>query len=163
MTVSDSVEVAASPEQIWTALADPAQMPRWSPENTGAPVGAGRPLSVGEVFHGTNKRGGARWTTECTVTDSVPGREFAFDVLAIGMKNPRLRGGIAHWSYTLEPNGDGARVTETWTDLRKGWPDWAAAAFDKVATRGSRFCDFQTRNIAKTLSRLKTDFESEAS
>jgi uncharacterized protein YndB with AHSA1/START domain len=160
MTVSDSVEVAASPETIWTALADPAQMPRWSPENTGAPVGAGHPLAVGDVFHGTNKRGGARWTTACTVTASTPGREFAFDVLAIGVKTPRLRGGIAHWSYTLEPSGSGARVTETWTDLRKGWPDWAAAAFDKAATRGSRFCDFQERNIAKTLDRLKRDFES---
>jgi hypothetical protein len=159
MTVSDTVEVAAAPGTIWAQVADPAQMPRWSPENTGAPVGAGRPLEVGEVFHGTNKRGAARWTTRCTVTASDPGREFAFDVLAIGLRTPRLRGRIASWSYTFEPVDTGTRVTETWTDLRRGWPDWAAAAFDKVATRGSLFSDFQRRNIARTLANLKADLE----
>ncbi len=160
MTVSDTVEVAAAPDTIWTQVADPAQMQRWSPENTGAPVGAaGKPLTVGAVFHGTNKRGPARWTTRCTVTASEPAREFAFAVEAIGVKNPRLRGRIASWSYTFEPTPTGTRVTETWTDDRSGWPDWAAAAFDKVATRGSLFSDFQRRNIAKTLANLKADFE----
>ncbi|MFL6157128.1 MAG: SRPBCC family protein [Marmoricola sp.] len=158
MTVSDSVDVAATPEQLWTQVADPAQMPRWSPENTGAPVGAGKPLGVGETFHGTNKRGAARWTTSCTVTASEPGKVFAFDVTAIGIKNPRMRGRIARWSYSFEPSAAGTTVTETWTDLRTGWPDWAAAAFDKVATRGSLFSDFQRRNIAKTLKNLQADF-----
>jgi uncharacterized protein YndB with AHSA1/START domain len=160
MTVSDSVEVAARPEQIWSQVADPAQMPRWSPENTGAPVGAGSPLTPGDVFHGTNKRGPARWTTRCTVTEAEPGKVFAFDVLAIGIKTPRIRGRIANWTYTFEPVGSGTRITETWTDLRRGWPDWAAAAFDKVATRGSLFSDFQRRNIAKTLANLTADFEA---
>lgn len=159
MTVSDAIEVAVDPVSLWEQLADPAQMPRWSPENTGAPVGAGRPLAVGDVFHGQNKRGPARWTTRCTVTVSEPGEAFGFDVVAIGVKNPRVRGRIANWTYTLEPAGNGTRVTETWTDHRTNWPDWAAAAFDKVATRGSRFSDFQRRNIARTLARLKADFE----
>jgi uncharacterized protein YndB with AHSA1/START domain len=160
MIVSDFVNVAASPEQIWAAVADPSQMPRWSPENTGAPVGAGQPLAVGDVFHGTNKRGAARWTTRCAVTAADPAKSFAFDVLAIGIKNPRLPGKIASWSYTFEPVGSGTKVTETWTDRRDGWPDWVAAGFDRVATRGSLFSDFQRRNIAKTLANLKADFES---
>ncbi|MCW2752764.1 MAG: hypothetical protein JWQ32_175 [Marmoricola sp.] len=160
MTVSDSVEVDVAPDVVWTLLADPSHMPRWSPENTGAPVGAGHPLAVGDTFHGTNKRGPARWTTRCTVIDSEPGRSFGFDVEAIGLKTPWLRGRIASWSYVVEPLGAGSRVTETWKDLRTTWPDWAAAAFDKVATRGSLFSDFQRRNIARTLSNLKTDLES---
>lgn len=159
MIISDSVEVAATPEEIWAQVADPSQMPRWSPENTGAPVGAGRPLAVGDVFHGTNKRGAARWTTSCVVTVSEPGRSFAFDVRSIGIRNPRVPGKIATWSYDLEPVAGGTRVTETWTDNRDTWPDWAAAAFDKVATGGSLFSDFQRRNIAKTLANLKADLE----
>ncbi len=158
MTVSGSVEVAADPLTVWNQVADPAQMPRWSPENIGAPVGAGRPLAVGDVFHGQNRRGPVRWTTQCTVRVSEPGRAFGFDVLAIGVRVPRLRGRIANWTYTFEEVDGGTLVTETWTDLRAGWPDWAAAAFDKVATRGSRFCDFQVRNIAKTLANLQADF-----
>ncbi len=158
MTVTDSVEVATDPVTLWTQVADPAQMPRWSPENIGAPLGAGRPLGVGDVFHGQNKRGPARWTTQCTVTVSEPGRAFGFDVVAIGVRVPRLRGKIANWTYTFEPSGEGTLVTETWTDHRAGWPDWVAAGFDKFATRGSRFCDFQVRNIAKTLANLQADF-----
>lgn len=158
MTVQGSVEVAASPDEIWEALADPAQMPRWSPENTGSPVGAGQPLGVGAVFHGTNKRGPARWTTECKVTDSERGSRFAFNVYAIGVKKPWLRYKIARWDFVLEPAGSGAKVTEIWTDGRDRWPDWSARVFDKFAT-GTTFHQFQQRNIARTLKNLKADFE----
>lgn len=160
MTVSGSVDIAAGRQTIWEQVADPAQMSRWSPENTGAPVGAGKPLGVGDVFQGTNKRGSARWTTSCTVTVADPGRAFAFDVVAIGVRTPRLRSRIATWTYTFADVGGQTKVTETWTDLRTGWPDWVAAAFDKVATGGSLFSEFQRRNIARTLKNLKADFES---
>lgn len=160
MTVSDHIEINASTEEVWRQLADPTQMPRWSPENTGAFDGTtGAPLPVGATFAGSNKRGPARWTTQCVVTESEPGVTFGFDVVAIGLRKPRARARIAHWNYTLEPTPTGVRVTETWTDGRKGWPDWAAAVFDKVATRGSLFADFQRRNIAKTLANLRADLE----
>ncbi|MFL6107445.1 MAG: SRPBCC family protein, partial [Marmoricola sp.] len=108
---------------------------------------------------GTNKRGAARWTTECVVTDSEPGRRFAFNVYSIGLKKPWLRYKIARWDFTLEPDGSATRVTETWTDGRESWPDWSARIFDKFAT-GTTFHQFQQRNIARTLKRLKADFEA---
>jgi hypothetical protein len=159
MSVSDSVIVAAPAETIWTQVADPANMPRWSPENIGAPDGAGRALSTGDVFTGRNKRGGARWITRCTVVDSVPGKVFSFDVEAIGVRVPRLRGRIANWTYTFEPVPEGTKVTETWTDHRTGWPDWTTLVFDRVATRTKGFWVFQQGNIARTLTKLKADFE----
>ena len=51
-------------------------------------------------------------------------------------------------------------VTETWTDLRHIWPDWAAAILDKTATGGRLFSDFQRRDIKRTFSAMKADFES---
>lgn len=158
MIVSDSVDVAADPDVIWARVADPAQMPRWSPENTSAPEGAGHVLGVGDVFTGTNKRGPARWITRCTVTASEQGKVFSFDVHTIGIRKPRVPFQIANWSYAFEPVAEGTRVTETWTDHRTTWPDWVAAGFDKVAT-GSRFYLFQRRNIARTLKNLKAEFE----
>lgn len=62
MQVSDSVIVDAEADTLWAQLADPTQMPRWSPENTGA-SSPGRPLEVGESFDVTNRRGRARWRT----------------------------------------------------------------------------------------------------
>ena len=160
MTVSDSTVVSASPEAIYAQVADPSQMPRWSPENTGGEVPApGSPLAVGDTFVGTNRRGPARWSTRCVVTTADPGREFAFQVRQIGLRNPRVPGRIATWTYRFEPVPEGTRVTETWTDNRR-WPDPVAAAFDKLATGGQHFHQFQRRNIATTLKRLKADFEA---
>lgn len=160
MQVSDSVVIDVDARTIYDQVADPTQMPRWSPENTGATTtSADRTLRVGEVFDGSNKRGRARWNTECVVTAAVPGQLFAFDVRKIGPGRPVLPGRIASWSYAFEPTSEGTRVTETWTDLRTGWPDWTAAIFDKIATGGRLFCDFQRRNIARTLTAMKADLE----
>ncbi len=85
MQVSDSVVIAVDAQTIYDRVADPVQMSRWSPENTGATTrSAGRTLHEGEVFDGSNKRGRARWSTECVVTAAEPGRRFGFDVRKIG-------------------------------------------------------------------------------
>lgn len=161
MQVSDSVEISVDASTLYDQIADPTQMPRWSPENTGATTtSAGRTLQVGEVFAGSNRRGGARWRTECVVTAAEPGRRFAFDVSKIGVRAPILPGRIASWEYALEPTSQGTRVTEIWTDLRTRWPDWSAAIFDKAVTGGRLFSDFQRRNISRTLAAMKADFET---
>ena len=160
LTASESTVVAATPDAIYAQVADPSQMPRWSPENVGGQVPSpGSPLLVGDTFVGTNKRGPVRWSTRCVVTTADPGREFTFQVRQIGLRTPRLGARIATWSYTFDPVTGGTRVTETWTDNRR-WPDGVAAAFDRFVTRGQLFHDFQRRNIATTLERLKADFEA---
>jgi uncharacterized protein YndB with AHSA1/START domain len=162
MQVSDSVVITAEAQTIYDQVADPTQMSRWSPENTGATTTAeGRPLTKGEVFDGSNKRGRARWSTECVVTAAEPARRFAFDVRKIGPRTPFIPGRIASWEYTFEPAEGGTLVTETWHDHRSGWPDWAAAAFDKTVTGGRLFSDFQRRNIQRTLAAMKADFEGD--
>ncbi len=162
LQVSDSVTITGlEPEAVYALVADPTQMPRWSPENTGAVTGADdRPLEVGEVFAGSNRRGRARWSTECVVTAADPGRRFAFVVRKIGARTPLLPGRIASWAYTFEPVEGGTRVTETWTDERRGWPDPVAAVFDRLATGGRLFADFQRGNIRRTLAAMKADLES---
>ncbi len=163
MQVSDSVVIALDADAIYELVADPTQMPRWSPENQGTStqVSAG-PLQVGAVFDGRNKRGGARWTTQCVVTVAEPGRRFAFNVRKIGLATPVLPGGIATWDYTLDPVEGGTRVTETWTDERRRWPDFVAAAFDRAATGGRLFAEFQRGNIKRTLAAMKVDLEGSA-
>ncbi len=160
LTVHDSVVVDADPMTVYRLVADPSQMPRWSPENTGADVPEpGSPAAVGTTFVGTNKRGPARWQTRCRVTASDPGKRFAFDVFQFGPSVLMLRFRIATWDYEFEAVEGGTKVTETWTDGRR-WPDAMVMVVDRVATGGQTFADFQRRNIAKTLANLKTDLES---
>ena len=161
MQISDSVVIRADAQSIWEQVADPQQMPRWSPENTSArtqsPV---RPLEVGEDFEGSNRRGPATWLTECVVIESEPGRRFAFTVRRIGPRSPVLQGSNATWSYEFEDLGSATRVTETWTDDRRKWPDWTAWVFDRIVTRGHSFADFQRLNVHRTLMAMKDDFEA---
>ncbi|GAA1913227.1 SRPBCC family protein [Nocardioides hwasunensis] len=151
--------IDVDPLTIWTQVADPTQMPRWSPENTGATNESGRPLEAGEVFDGTNRRGRARWITQCVVAESDRGRRFVFHVRKIGVGRPVLGGRIATWAYDFEPVDGGTRVTETWTDGRTAWPDWLAGAFDRAATGGKVFADFQRGNIRRTLATMKAELE----
>ena len=161
MTVQDSIVVDADPMTIYRLVADPSQMPRWSPENVGGDVPEpGSPASVGTVFVGSNKRGRARWQTRCRVTASDPGERFTFDVFQFGVGTPFVTVRIATWDYAFEAVDGGTRVTETWTDGRRGWPDAVASFFDKFATGGRTFAEFQRRNIAKTLANMKADLES---
>ncbi|MHC3463041.1 SRPBCC family protein [Streptomyces flavovirens] len=160
MSVSDSILIDAAPSAVYEHVSDPTAMGRWSPENQGARVlGGQRETHVGMVFEGRNKRGAFRWTTRCTVTAADPGVRFAFRVHAIGARQPRLRGAIAQWEYRFEEADGGTRVTETWTDDRRTWPDVLANAFDRVATRGRTFAEFQRGNIRTTLKRLKAALE----
>lgn len=155
-SVSGSIDVEAAPSAVYEQVSNPALMGRWSPENLGATLsGTDTAAFVGMTFDGHNKRGAFRWTTRCTVTAADPGERFAFRVHAIGIRRPRLRGPIATWEYRFESTGTGTKVTETWTDDRRTWPDFAANAFDRIATRGYVFAVFQQKNIRTTLRNLK--------
>ncbi|NUK05344.1 SRPBCC family protein [Streptomyces lunaelactis] len=160
-SVVDSIVIDAAASTIYEQVSNPALMGRWSPENRGATVrDGGEQAYVGMVFDGYNKRGPLRWTTRCTVTAADAGERFAFKVRAIGGRRPLVPGRIASWEYRFEAAGGGTRVTETWTDDRRSWPDFLANAFDRMATRGDTFADFQRRNIRTTLTNLKTAMES---
>ena len=159
LTVSDSVDIEADANDLYSLISDPTRMGTWSPENRGATVlnpAPDRAAFVGMTFEGRNKRGRATWVTRCTVTAADPGQRFAFTVHTIGVKKPRIRGSNASWEYRFEPTTAGTtRVTETWNDDRTSWPDPLVAVFDRIVTSGKTFPEFQRVNIRKTLDALK--------
>ena len=163
LTVSGSVDLdGVTPEAAYAAVSDVTQMGRWSPENLGAQVPSPRDAAyVGMTFVGANKRGPVRWRTGCTVTVADPGERFEFRVHRYGLDaGPLLPVSVATWAYDFAPTPHGTRVTETWTDDRRRWPDAVAARFDRWATGGLLFADFQRKNIARTLTALKSELEA---
>ncbi len=161
-TVSDSIVIRTDTVTVYEQVSDPSRMGRWSPENRGAtlPDAWRDGARVGLRFAGHNKRSVFRWTTQCVVTAAEPGERFAFRVSAFGPEKFALTAPVASWEYRFEAVDGGTRVTETWTDDRRAWPTVLANAFDRVATRGSVFADFQRGNIRRTLARLKTALEA---
>lgn len=160
-TVQESALIAASPRQAYEAVSDVGRMGEWSPEATGAQVRTSGPLGAGSRFQGTNRRGWATWSTRCTVVAADPGREFTFEVRALG-------GPIARWSYEFTEEPEGVRVTETWTDLRRGAHGllMSAVAFlitlaASPATGGVRDRSAYNRETMRaTLGSLKRHLES---
>jgi uncharacterized protein YndB with AHSA1/START domain len=138
-------EIAAPPERVWEMVADVTRMGEWSPETTGCRwVGGATGPEVGARFRGSNRKGWRRWSTTCTVVESVPGAVFAFDVKAGPVP-------VARWEYRFEPAGpDATVVTESWHDQRG-----PAMAFVGGLLAGVKDREAHNRvGMAETLDRL---------
>jgi uncharacterized protein YndB with AHSA1/START domain len=145
-----TVHMAAPPEKIWDLVSDVTRIGRYSPETFEAEwlEGATGP-AVGASFRGhvkRNGRGPTYWTT-CTVTESEPGKVFAF-----GVGQPEKPLNV--WRYEIEPSGDGADVTESFTlasimPLRFYWLmlGWARGRTNREGMR-------------TTLERIKAEVEA---
>ncbi len=142
--MSRSVEIAASPEQVWPLVSDLTRMGDFSPENAGGRWLRGDGPSVGAQFRGTNRNGARRWSTVATVTRCEVARAFTFEVSALGLR-------VSDWSYTLEGTPGGCRVTETWTDRRGALLRRTAGLVTGTPDRAG----FTARSIEQTLERVK--------
>jgi uncharacterized protein YndB with AHSA1/START domain len=104
VTDTASVRVDAPPDKAWDVVADLDHISRWSPECyrvrwQGQPRGA----VVGARFLGFNKQGWRRWFTRNRVEEVEPGEVLTF----------LTRDNGTRWSFRLEPDGDGTRLTQT--------------------------------------------------
>jgi uncharacterized protein YndB with AHSA1/START domain len=122
--------IAAPPRSLYDLVSDVTSMGRWSPETTGCRwLGDATGPAVGARFKGANQAGWRRWSTTCTVTEADAGRRFTFavDVGPVG---------VSTWSYDFVAEGEGCRVTETWTDRRPSWMAHASTVLMGVRDRG---------------------------
>jgi hypothetical protein len=144
------VHVDASPETVYGVVTDVTRMGEWSPETIKCEWidGATRAV-VGARFKGTNKRGFVKWSTKPVVIAADPGREFAFDV-----------GADTRWTYRLDADGSGTKVTESFEMLRD--VPWFYAFAERWLMRiTDRKADLE-RGMAATLERVKRVVESDA-
>jgi uncharacterized protein YndB with AHSA1/START domain len=147
--VTVTEEISASPDRVWSMVADLPRMGEWSPENEGATWlrGASGP-KPGALFQGRNRNGRKTWKTTGRIVASEPGRRLCFCITVAGIK-------ISEWRYLFEPTLDGCRVTETWIDLRGAIPKALGKSVSGVGDRVSHNRD----TMERTLKRLKVAAE----
>ena len=107
-----SVDVAASPSQVWAVLADQTRVGEWSHEAVGARWLDGADKAVpGARFEGRSRARIFRWRRPCLITTAEADRRIVW----------RTRGGLGHdstqWSFTLEPLPRGTRITQSFQVL----------------------------------------------
>ncbi len=107
-----SRDIAASPEQVYAAIADVTRMGEWSEECHTCEwhEGFDGPV-VGATFDGHNRNGEFTWTTQGKIIEAEPGRAFVFECSMMEFH-------FSTWGYLIEPRESGCRVTEWSDDLR---------------------------------------------
>lgn len=101
--IQASIEIDATPDEVWALVSDLTRMPEWSPQCRKSIVRGKGPVGVGTTTINLNRRGALVWPTRSKVTEFVPGKRFAFRIVENGTV----------WSYDLEPTATGTRVTES--------------------------------------------------
>ncbi len=126
LTFSDSIVVAATPEELYDLVSDVTRTGEWSPICRACWWDEGASGQVGNWFTGRNVTPARTWETRSQVAVADRGREFAWLV----------GGSLARWGYTLEPVEGGTRLTESWEFLPAG-----------LALFGERYGDDAQRQI----------------
>ena len=148
-----TVHVDASPECVYALVSDVTRMGDWSPETHRCRwVGTEGPVP-GARFKGHNRRGRARWSNTLVVVSAEPGHEFSFrrDVLPCG---------VCDWRYSMELEGGGTRLTESYEVVKPDWriTNWFNGILLGVADRD----DDLLAGMRTTLAGIKAAAEARA-
>lgn len=98
-TLSASVDVSATAEQVYSIVSDVTRICEWSPE-----VVRVETLSV-DSFQAWNRRRLGRWKTTANIVEAETGRRFSFVVNALGAD-------WTQWTFDVEPTATGTRLTQ---------------------------------------------------
>src|SRR5690242_20306109 len=146
--LEETVTIGAPPQQVWDLVSDPGHYPRWSPM-TARTVVHGRPVSRGTRMINLNRLGWRVWPTTAKVTDFEPGHLIAF----------RVTENWTTWSYTVESEGDGSRLT-----LRRDAPDGISAlsvlTTNAVLGGKQQFTEDLRSGMRETLAAVKAEAEA---
>ena len=145
-----SRDIAASPEQVYAAIADVTRMGEWSEECHTCEwhEGFNGPV-VGATFDGHNRNGEFTWTTQGKIIEAEPGRAFVFECSMMEFH-------FSTWGYLIEPRESGCRVTEWSDDLR---PE-SALEFSKQTSGIDDRTERNRSTMSQTLESLAAALEN---
>jgi hypothetical protein len=147
-----AIDIAATPDAVWSAISDLTAMKRRSPEVVGMWM-FGRP-KVGRRGLNINRRKGFFWPTTSRITRwKAPALDGGNGALAFHVWPTDVE-----WSYGLEPTASGTRVTERRTALPQ--PSLTVRLTARWALGGADSHDTELLDgMKQTLQQIKTDTE----
>lgn len=110
LKMSESIFVAVTPDELYALVSDVTRTGEWSPVCRACWWDEGGGPQVGAWFTGRNETPERTWESRSQVVAASPGREFAWQV----------NNGWVHWGYSIEPENEGSRLTESWEFMPKG-------------------------------------------
>ena len=145
--LESSIHIDASPARVWSLVANPRNMARWSPQVVKVLMRS--PAQRGASTVNLNREGLKLWPTRSKVITFEPPREFAI----------QIKENNAIWSFTLTPDGDGTRLVQR-RDTSRGTTSLSRTLIDKVLGGQAAFNKTLLGGMQQTLERIKKDAES---
>ncbi len=148
---AESLDVAASPEDLYALITDIGRTGEWSPICRACWWRSGDGPWVGAWFYGRNEADGRVWETESMVAVATPGHEFAWLV----------GGQYARWGFRFAALDEGTKLTESWHFLPAGRAMFAAKHGVNAPARIELRTQQARASIPATLAAIKEIAESE--
>lgn len=144
-----SIEINASPMQVWRAVSDPTRMPRWSPQTRKVIIRGGE-AHLGSSMINLNRRDVRVWATRSRIVAFEPGKRIAW----------RMQENHATWSFDLEPLDDNTRTRLVQRrDVSEGITKLSRTLIDKFLGGEHSFEKELTTGMRQTLQRIRNDVE----
>jgi uncharacterized protein YndB with AHSA1/START domain len=113
------VELAASPERVFRAITDPAEIQKWMPGLVELELHPNGPVALGSTWRETRKMFGREASEVFEVTACDPPRRLS--VVVDGTKGTTGKGEF-HFDHRLEPAPGGGTVLELWGAIQMPRP-----------------------------------------
>ena len=136
-----TIEIDAAPEAVYDLVSDVTRMGEWSPECYKA-MWLTPKRGKGSVFLGLNKDRGLTWPSPAIVTESEPGKIFAF----------RAASGVIR-RYQLSPEDRGTRLVEE--RINTGEFRWVKTGYRLFLGGYDRRMDVLRAGMRTTVDRIK--------
>jgi uncharacterized protein YndB with AHSA1/START domain len=146
-TLEATVDISASPEQVWRILSDLKRMPEFSP-TTKRMIPLGRPGAGTWTININRVEGKYTYPSTSRIMTFEPNRAFAF----------RMNENRTVWSYTLEPIETGTRLIER-RDIPNGVRGVVRMLVDNFLGGEEQFEADLVTGMHETLKRIKATAE----
>lgn len=141
--IEHSVEIAATPEQVWALVSDLPRISEWSPQVMKTFV-RDRPLQQGSRLFNLNRKGLLVWPTRAKVVRFEQDREVAWKIKENG----------STWSFTLEPTDAGTRLVQR-REAPNGLSQVSVSLTDRFMGGQGDFQDELQEGMKQTLAHVK--------
>ena len=148
-TISQSIEIDAAPERVWSLVSDPRNMTRWSPQTWKTFLRGGETVGQGSKFLNINKRGILVWPTRSKIVRFEEGTEVAW----------RVKDNFTIWSLRLTPNSTGGTTLLQSREAPDGLSDISVTLTKRVLGGEESFTAELQRDMLSTLTKIKADAE----
>lgn len=149
LTHSESIFIAAPVDAVYATVSDVTRTGEWSPVCKECWWDESDSPEVGAHFTGRNVTPERVWETWCEVIAADPGKAFGWSVTD----------GNVEWIYTMAPEAEGTRLTESWEFTPKGQEFFAQKFGEDAPEEIEKRRVAATAGIPATLTVMKHSIE----